>query len=480
VKLTIKLLLLLLCVYQGLIGLEKVFDQPAAQQLPTAYQGRYRPLASTAEAWAAANGLPRAGSFVEMAWRSHFTPTLYNVPDPLIALPLKRPAGQWVSLKTLLNHADNFTPFSDSAFSHLKNTYIQLNQAVAQNQPERILLLTSELSQQLTKQYQALSGQVIEPTLTDPLFYPTSGQLYVEWIYVHYPWNALTLVLYAFALISFLFSFTLQSGFLTRSGIALALIAFLLHTALLSMRIYILERAPVSNMHETVIYVPWIAMLLGGSLALFSKQTFILFASSLIAFVLLLLLRLTQPAVHLENVQAVLNSQYWLVIHVLMIVASYGAFILAGILGHALILQTLWQAKHSPMLGNLMVQSIYIGTALIIPGTILGGVWAAESWGRFWDWDPKESWAFISSCVYLAFIHAYRFHKIDQYGLACGSIIGLLAISFTWYGVNFILGTGLHSYGFGSGGELFYYLFVTLELLFVGIALYCQKSRILT
>jgi ABC-type transport system involved in cytochrome c biogenesis permease subunit len=78
-----------------------------------------------------------------------------------------------------------------------------------------------------------------------------------------------------------------------------------------------------------------------------------------------------------------------------------------------------------------------MGVAMLIPGTILGGVWAAESWGRFWDWDPKESWAFISSCIYLMVIHAYRFHFIRNIGLAAGSIAGLLMISFTWYGVNY-------------------------------------------
>ncbi len=106
-----------------------------------------------------------------------------------------------------------------------------------------------------------------------------------------------------------------------------------------------------------------------------------------------------------------------------------------------------------PQLSKSILHTMYIGTAMLIAGTILGGVWAAESWGRFWDWDPKESWAFISSCCYLIFIHAYTFRYIHQIGLAIGAVIGLWAISFTWYGVNYILGTGLHSYGFGSGAK---------------------------
>ena len=114
-----------------------------------------------------------------------------------------------------------------------------------------------------------------------------------------------------------------------------------------------------------------------------------------------------------------------------------------------------------------MWKTLYIGTALLIVGTILGGVWAAQSWGRFWDWDPKESWAFISALMYLAFLHAYKFRKIKERGLAIGSILGLMTISFTWYGVNYILGTGLHSYGFGGGGEWLYYSYLLGEGLFI-------------
>ena len=123
-------------------------------------------------------------------------------------------------------------------------------------------------------------------------------------------------------------------------------------------------------------------------------------------------------------------------------------------------------------LSSMILQTLYIGTAMLIAGTILGGLWAAESWGRFWDWDPKESWAFISSAFYLIWIHAYRFHKISSFGLAFGSVSGLLAISFTWYGVNYILGTGLHSYGFGSGGEHLYYAFLGTESLFLSVVLW--------
>jgi ABC-type transport system involved in cytochrome c biogenesis permease subunit len=223
-------------------------------------------------------------------------------------------------------------------------------------------------------------------------------------------------------------------------------------------------------MAETVIYVPWIAMFSGIVLAKIFSLPAIRYASSLTAAILLTILEMTLSAGNLSTIQPVLNSQYWLIIHVLMVVGSYGFFVLAGILGHLFLINCFFVKKNPEKSSRLiaaLLQCLYIGTFLLIAGTILGGVWAAESWGRFWDWDPKEAWAFISACGYLMIIHAYRFRHIADFGLAIGSILGLLTISFTWYGVNYILGTGLHSYGFGSGGEIYYYAFLFAEILFV-------------
>ena len=223
-------------------------------------------------------------------------------------------------------------------------------------------------------------------------------------------------------------------------------------------------------MFETVIYVPWVA----SAVAFFLNGMIPFQLASIASAVLLTVLELTPVNQGFENVQAVLNSQLWLTVHVLMIVGSYGVLILSGLFGHYSLLFP------SERVNRWLLQTMYLGVALLIPGTLLGGVWAAQSWGRFWDWDPKESWAFISSAIYLVFIHAYRYGKIKSVGLAAGSIIGLMAISFTWYGVNYILGTGLHSYGFGSGGEVYYYLFLAFEILFLlaGIIINVVKPRI--
>lgn len=155
--------------------------------------------------------------------------------------------------------------------------------------------------------------------------------------------------------------------------------------------------------------------------------------------------------------QPVLRDNFWLTIHVLTIVSSYGAGALAWSLGNL----SLWHHMRSgtkarrtcAQLADYVYKSIQVAVVLLAAGTVLGGLWADVSWGRFWGWDPKEVWALISLLTYLAILHARYAGWIGHFGLAAGAVAGATAIMMSWYGVNFVLGAGLHSYGFGSGGQ---------------------------
>lgn len=360
-------------------------------------------------------------------------------PAYLKMLPSKKHPELWLPLKRL-ESSSNTTLFPDAVWTDLKDQYLN-------SDFDSFAKTYLEAYQKIDKTYplsQATS-----------LTFPTLNQLKAEVWFSKWPLTDYAVILYLAAL----FFFLLQKRTLNRIAWVLFGSAFVLHTLILVLRSYILMRPPVSEMGETVIYVPWVAALIGIFLS--KRSYYPVIAGAGIAACLLTILQWTFTAYKLSTVQAVLNSQVWLTVHVLMIVASYGALILGGILGH------IWLINQEKKVAEALLQSLYIGIALLIPGTILGGVWAAQSWGRFWDWDPKESWAFISACVYLLIIHAYRFGKIGPKGLAVGSIFGLMAISFTWYGVNYILGTGLHSYGFGNGGEWIYYTYLFLEILFL-------------
>ena len=326
---------------------------------------------------------------------------------------------EWMPLKVLEN-STNFTLYSDEQFRKIQSAYLAKDRA--------------GLSKHLRDAYKTIAGKPMQKAHKKTFYYPSTGQLYAEKVLFQFPFIKALLLLYLLSIVAN----------------PLLGLSFALHTGVLLLRSYVLYRPPVTNMYETLLFVPWVICLIG---LIMKKKRIPAITASLL---FLTLLFLTDK---FENVQAVLDSQMWLMIHVLMVVSSYAFFIFAAALAHLSFFR-----KQS---GDYLIHSLYIGTGLLIVGTILGGVWAAQSWGRFWDWDPKESWAFISACFYLILIHLYRFKHIGDRGLSIGAILGLQAITFTWYGVNYILGTGLHSYGFGSGGTKFYIAFILVEIGFV-------------
>ena len=170
----------------------------------------------------------------------------------------------------------------------------------------------------------------------------------------------------------------------------------------------------------------------------------------------------------------VLRSNFWLVIHVLTIVSSYAGGTLAwGVANIALLLLVFGNPRRETlkMLSQFTYRSMQIAVLLLAAGTFLGGWWAAYSWGRFWGWDPKETWALIALLGYLAVLHGRFVGWFKDFAMAVGSILGFLLVLMAWYGVNFVLGTGLHSYGFGSGGYAYVGGFVAFEIAVIVLAL---------
>lgn len=393
--------------------------------------------------------------------------------------------GQWHPLLSLsltlydpqsgkLTPLPNFTLYPDDIYQNLQNGVISLVDLPSPRDP-LFTQYIADLTYQLHQGYKHIERK----NLKGSILYPSQTQLIFESLYHRYPWIEILLALYVGSCLFFLIA-SKDRRMIDWTAWVCLIAAWMLHTLLLGTRSYLLLRPPVSNMFETLLYVPWIAILI--SLCLWKKHRLSLAAASAIAVLLLGLADASQLDSHLSTIQPVLNSQYWLTVHVLMVVGSYGAFLLSGVLSHVYLtrdflgksefgLDRLNSARvcEKSGLSHRIVQMIYLGTTLLICGTLLGGVWAAQSWGRFWDWDPKESWAFISSALYVMIIHLYRFKKIHDFGLAVGSVMGMLAISFTWYGVNYILGTGFHSYGFGNGGEVYFYLFLVAELCFIAV-----------
>ena len=236
-------------------------------------------------------------------------------------------------------------------------------------------------------------------------------------------------------------------------GIIIAL--FLLHTSGLIMRWYISGHAPWSDAYESMIYVGWATMLFG---LLFGRKSELTIASTaFVASMILMVAHWNWMDPSIANLQPVLNS-YWLMIHVAVIVASYGPFALGMILGIVALILIIFTTKKNKAKMDLNIKeityinemAITVGLVLLTIGNFLGGQWANESWGRYWGWDPKETWALISIMVYAFVIHmrfvpALRGSWIYNFI----SVISFYSILMTYFGVNFYL-SGLHSYAKGD------------------------------
>jgi cytochrome c-type biogenesis protein CcsB len=295
---------------------------------------------------------------------------------------------------------------------------------------------------------------------------PSEEKISLEILYNKYDVFKKLPYLYILAAILMLF-FTILQIFKERKALAVAVntmhivigLLFLAHTAGLIARWYISGHAPWSNAYESIIYIAWATMFFGLAFDIKSKLTV---ASS--AFVTAMILwaayqNWIDPEI--ANLQPVLNS-YWLMIHVAVIVASYGPFALGMILGSVSLLLILFTNEKNKAKMDLNIQEITyinemaltIGLIMLTIGNFLGGQWANESWGRYWGWDPKETWALISIMVYAFVIHARFVPSLrGKWIFNLMSMFAFISILFTYYGVNFHL-VGLHSYASGEAHSL--------------------------
>ena len=261
------------------------------------------------------------------------------------------------------------------------------------------------------------------------------------------------------------------------------IIGFLFHSWGFILRCLIAGRPPVSNMYETVVWVGWGVVLFSGLFYLFKKKFFVLFSGTLVATLCMMTADFSPVILddRLTPLEPVLRSNLWLTVHVMTITLSYAAFFLAlGVADYSLLLKIMGKGSSKKMgeLAKLTYHIIQVGVVLLTAGTILGGIWADYSWGRFWGWDPKETWAFIALMGYIALLHARLVGWAKDFGMLAGAVIAFNLIIMAWYGVNFILGAGLHSYGFGAGGMKWVLGFSTLQLITLAYAWFMDRINL--
>ncbi len=307
--------------------------------------------------------------------------------------------------------------------------------------------------------------------------YPSAASLKREKFYNDFRPFRWSWILYLVSLVSLTVFLVTQSKPFQWVGVGLFSAGFAVNTFGFILRMLVSGRPPVTNMYESVIWVSWgcvlFALLIG-----WSYKKAIILASSAVFAVVALVLADTLPSVldpSIQPLEPVLRSNFWLTIHVLTITLSYAAFALSLCLGNVVLGHFIFNPTKTSVIqfsSLYMYRAMQIGVVLLAAGTILGGVWADYSWGRFWGWDPKEVWALIALLLYLAVLHGRFSGLLQVFGFAAFTVLSFLGVLMAWYGVNFVLGAGLHSYGFGSGGTEYVIGYTLLQLAFIGVAYY--------
>ncbi len=281
--------------------------------------------------------------------------------------------------------------------------------------------------------------------------------------------GALALLL---AFISIFGSGNIKTGLFYKVLISIIVLLFALHTSSIGMRGYISGYAPWSNSYETMVYIAW-ATVLGG--LLFARKNCTAFAiATIFAGIVLFVSSLNWMDPQISPLVPVLKSP-WLMFHVAVIVAAYGFFGISSMLSFTnLLLITISSAKNKKLLERKVKEltiinemQLIIGLVLMTIGTFLGAIWANESWGRYWGWDPKETWALITMIVYAIVLHMrlIKRWKDNIWLFNMSGVLAFLSVIMTYFGVNYLL-SGMHSYGNSDVSASFVtYLSVTLAII---------------
>ncbi|MGJ8652371.1 MAG: cytochrome c biogenesis protein [Opitutaceae bacterium] len=287
----------------------------------------------------------------------------------------------------------------------------------------------------------------------------------------------LSMLLYIVVFLLVCFSWLFCPKGLRVAAFVTLLLAFAIHTAGLISRMYIQERYGVfvTNLYSSAVFVGWGAVLLGILIEKFYKNGIGAAKAALVGFCTLIVAHhLAMSGDTLEMMRAVLDSNFWLATHVTVITFGYSAMFLAGALAIAFALFGVFSKNFSKDTSKAISGMVYGITCFAclfsLVGTILGGIWADQSWGRFWGWDPKENGALMIVIMGAIFLHARWGGICKERGLMALAITGNIITAWSWFGTN-LLGVGLHSYGFTDSGFIWMVAFVVSQLIFIALVL---------
>ena len=382
------------------------------------------------------------------------------------------PNNKWVSFLEL-------NEYEDTELKNLKNLLPAYMQTLMDATKKQDYQLANDIVDGMEK-FQIKYGSDVRPSdqKIDAEILYNKYDIFKRLFYLYMLAGVLML---GFAIIQIVNSSKIVSRIVNGFHILIGLL-FALHTLGLIARWYISGHAPWSDAYESMIYVGWATMFFG--LAFDRKSKLTVASGAFVAAMILMIAHWNWMDPAIANLQPVLNS-YWLMIHVAVIVASYGPFALAMILGIVSLLLMLFTNKFNKERMKLSIQEITyinemaltIGLVMLTIGNFLGGQWANESWGRYWGWDPKETWALISIMVYAFVIHARfvpAFRGLFTYNVM--SVLAFASILMTYFGVNFHL-SGLHSYASGEKQNVEIYLYTLVGFLVLASIVFVQYRK---
>uniref|UniRef100_A0A7C4KH09 Cytochrome C biogenesis protein n=1 Tax=Anaerolinea thermolimosa TaxID=229919 RepID=A0A7C4KH09_9CHLR len=283
------------------------------------------------------------------------------------------------------------------------------------------------------------------------------------------------MIIYLVAFVLGCFSWFNWSETLRRSAYYITILAWLVHTAGLIFRMALEGRPPVTNLYSSAVFIGWAAVALGLVLErIYRDGIGVVTAAAVGAVTQIIAHNLALGGDTMEMLRAVLDTNFWLATHVITITLGYAATFVAGFLAIVYVLRGLLTTTLSRETAQGLARMVYgivcFATLFSFIGTVLGGIWADQSWGRFWGWDPKENGALIIVLWNGIILHARWGGLIRERGLMNMAIFGNIVTAFSWFGVN-MLGVGLHSYGFMDAAFKWLMLFNASQLGLIALGL---------
>ncbi|HTB83265.1 MAG TPA: cytochrome c biogenesis protein CcsA [Candidatus Sulfotelmatobacter sp.] len=373
--------------------------------------------------------------------------------EPPLVLPPSENSKQWRRMGDALLDAPRGVAIDDSI-----RDYAKMCGALAANKPDDFNAAVRDLQSRLiTTQQPALAKARAEQFFNQ--MEPFYGAM----------------VIYVLAGLLAIFSWFNLSETLRRSAVWLVGLALVIHTTGLVYRMVLEGRPPVTNLYSSAIFIGWGACVLGLILEKFHKNGIGAVVSAGIGFITLIIAHhLALEGDTMEMMRAVLDTNFWLATHVVAVTTGYASTFVAGFLALIYILRGVFTKTLDAETGKSLARMIYgivcFATLFSFVGTVLGGIWADQSWGRFWGWDPKENGALIIVLWNALILHLRWGGIVRERGLVVCAIGGNIVTSWSWFGVN-MLGIGLHSYGFTDAAFKWLIAFVLSQLGFIALGL---------